>query len=67
MSQKKVVTKHLLGKCRKFLAQNPILNVLTLGDSYAPILRMSTLFTAIESDQVLLEYVPFIARFQNLS
>jgi ribosomal protein S18 acetylase RimI-like enzyme len=49
----KVVTSHLLGKCRRFLAQNPILNVLTLGDSYSPLLGVSTLYTAVENSQVV--------------
>lgn len=53
MLLKKVVNTHLIGKCRKFLAINPILNVLTLGDSYKPLLEMSTLYAAVEDGQVV--------------
>jgi ribosomal protein S18 acetylase RimI-like enzyme len=46
-------SKNLLGKCRRFLAQNPTVNVLPLGDSYPPLSRKSTLYTAVEDKQIV--------------
>jgi ribosomal protein S18 acetylase RimI-like enzyme len=45
-------TPHKLGKARKFLAENPVFNVLPLGDTYAPLLGVSNLFIATERSAV---------------
>jgi len=45
-------TPHQLGKARKFLAANPVFNVLPLGDTYAPLLAVSKLFIATERSAV---------------
>jgi predicted GNAT family acetyltransferase len=47
------VTPHQLRKARKFLAENPVFNVLPLGDTYAPLLRVSKLFIATEGSTVI--------------
>jgi ribosomal protein S18 acetylase RimI-like enzyme len=46
------VNPHQLGKARKFLAENPVFNVLPLGDTYAPLLGVSKLFIATEGSAV---------------
>jgi len=43
----------LLGKCRKFLAQDLTANVLVLGDCYSPLLEASTLYCACKGNQVV--------------
>jgi RimJ/RimL family protein N-acetyltransferase len=53
MVQIKIVSKNLLGKCRRFLAQNPTVNVLPLGDSYPPLSRVSTLYSAVKDKQII--------------
>ena len=45
-------TPHQLGKARKFLAENPVLNLLPLGDTYSPLLAVSKLFIATERSAV---------------
>lgn len=49
----KVMSKNLLHACQKFLAQDPIANVLPLGDLFPPLLQVSSVYSAIESDQVV--------------
>ena len=46
-------TPHQLGKARNFLAANPVFNVLPLGDTYAPLLRVSKLFIATRGSAVI--------------
>jgi ribosomal protein S18 acetylase RimI-like enzyme len=53
MIQVKKVTGNLLGKCRRFLAQNPVSNVLPLTDCYSPLLKASTLYCAIDDDEIM--------------
>jgi ribosomal protein S18 acetylase RimI-like enzyme len=53
MLQIKTVSSNLLGKCRRFLAQNPVANVLPLGDSYPPLFRVSTLYSALKDNRVI--------------
>lgn len=53
MLQIKIVSNNLLGKCRQFLAQNPIANILPLGDFYSPLFRVSTLYSAIKDNRVI--------------
>jgi hypothetical protein len=48
-----ILTQHQLGKVRRFLARNPILNVLPLGDSYSPLLRVSKLFGAFKGADIV--------------
>lgn len=49
----KVMSKSLLRACRRFLAQDPIANVLPLGDLYSPLLQVSDVYGAIKSNQVV--------------
>lgn len=53
MLLKPVVTRHQLGKVKVFLACDPVLNVLLLGDCYLPILRASKLIAAYEGVNVV--------------
>ena len=53
MHIRKVMSKSLLRACRKFLARDPIANVLPLGDLYSPLLQVSDVYSAIESNQVV--------------
>jgi GNAT superfamily N-acetyltransferase len=47
-----MVTQRQLGKVRLFLAGNPVLNVLPLGDCYQPLLKVSKLLGAYEGAKV---------------
>jgi len=49
----KVSDAGLLRSCRRFLAQDPVANVLVLGDLYAPLLNVSDVYAAIQNSQVL--------------
>jgi len=49
----KVTSAGLLRACRRLLAQNPVANVLPLGDLYSPLLRVSDVYSAIEDNQVV--------------
>jgi len=53
MLLREAATPHQLGKARKFLAENPVFNVLPLGDTYAPLLGVSKLFLATEGSAVI--------------
>jgi ribosomal protein S18 acetylase RimI-like enzyme len=53
MLQTRIVPYNLLGKCRRFLAQNPTVNVLPLGDSYPPLSRVSTLYSVAKGKQII--------------
>jgi len=50
---KKVTSGNLLRACRRFLIHEPVVNVLLLGDLYSPLLRVSDIYGAIESDRVV--------------
>jgi predicted GNAT family acetyltransferase len=48
MKIREVSSKSLMLRCRRFLARNPTINVLPLGDLYHPLFRVSNVFCAIE-------------------
>jgi len=50
---RKVVSASLLRACRRFLAQDPVANVLPLGDLYSPLIQVSDVYSAIKSSQVV--------------
>ena len=50
---RKVTSASLLRACRRFLAQDPVANVLPLGDLYSPLLQVSDVYSAIKSSQVV--------------
>jgi RimJ/RimL family protein N-acetyltransferase len=50
---KRVTTRSLLTDCRTFLSRDPITNVLTLGDLYPPLIRVSDLYCAVEDKMVI--------------
>jgi ribosomal protein S18 acetylase RimI-like enzyme len=50
---RKIVSTSALRACRTFLAQNPISNVLPLGDLYSPLFQVSDVFEAVENSQVV--------------
>jgi ribosomal protein S18 acetylase RimI-like enzyme len=47
------VAGNLLGNCRRYLSQDPIQNVLSLGDCYSPLSGASTLYCAVKDKQVV--------------
>jgi ribosomal protein S18 acetylase RimI-like enzyme len=47
------VAGNLLDKCRQFLSQDPVYNVLSLGDCYSPLYEASTLYCAVKDRQVV--------------
>lgn len=53
MQIRKVISKSLLMACRRFLAQDPIANVLPLGDLYSPLLQVSDVYSAVRGKQVV--------------
>lgn len=48
-----VKSESLLRACRSYLGQDPVANVLPLGDLYQPLYRVSEVYSAVESNQVL--------------
>jgi predicted GNAT family acetyltransferase len=48
-----VESKSLLRACRRFLGQDPVANVLPLGDLYPPLLQVSNIHSAIENSKVV--------------
>lgn len=50
---RKATSASLLRACRKLLAEDPIANVLPLGDLYSPLLQVSDVYSAIKSSQVV--------------
>lgn len=50
---RRVISASLVRTCRRFLAQNPIVNVLPLGDLYSPLLQVSDVYSAIKSSRVV--------------
>jgi len=50
---RKAISTDLRRACRRFLAQDPISNVLPLGDLYSPLLNVSDVYSAIKSKQVV--------------
>jgi ribosomal protein S18 acetylase RimI-like enzyme len=53
MIQTEIVLNNQLRKCRRYLAKDPIANVLTLGDLYSPLFEVSTVYSAFEDKQVV--------------
>lgn len=49
----KVSSKSSLRTCREFLAKDPVINVLPLGDVYSPLLKVSNIYSAIERKRVV--------------
>jgi len=50
---RKVASKSSFRACRRFLAQDPIANVLPLGDLYSPLLQVSDVYSAVRSSKVV--------------
>ncbi len=50
---RKVASKSSLMACRRFLAQDPIANVLPLGDLYSPLFQVSDIYSAVRSSKVV--------------
>jgi len=50
---RKVTSASLLRACRRFLAQDPVTNVLPLGDLYSPLLQISDVYSTIKSSKVV--------------
>lgn len=50
---RKVASMSLLRACRRFLAQDPVSNVLPLGDLYSPLLKVSHINCAVKSYRVV--------------
>jgi len=50
---RKVTSASLLSSCRRFLAQDPVVNVLPLGDLYSPLLQVSDVYSAIEKGKIV--------------
>jgi len=48
-----VTSKSLLTACRRFLAKDPAANVLPLGDLYAPLFKVSDIYSAIVGNSVV--------------
>jgi len=49
----RVISTSSLRTCRRVLAQDPIANVLPLGDLYSPLLQVSDIYRAIKSNKVI--------------
>jgi ribosomal protein S18 acetylase RimI-like enzyme len=50
---RKVVSLDLRKACRKYLTRDLITNVLVLGDLYSPLLRVSTVYAALDREEVV--------------
>lgn len=50
---RKVTSTSLIRACRRFLAQDPVINVLSLGYLYPPLIKLSDVYSAIENGQVV--------------
>lgn len=53
MDIKRVEPKNLISICRRFLAKDPVVNLLPLGDLYQPLLSVSDVYCATENDSVV--------------
>lgn len=53
MLQTEIVLGNRLRKCRRYLAKDPIGNVLTLGDLYSPLFEVSTVYSAFEDKRIV--------------
>jgi ribosomal protein S18 acetylase RimI-like enzyme len=52
LNVRKVRSPDLLLRCKRYLAKDPIANVLSLGDLYQPLLSVSSIYVSIENDGV---------------
>lgn len=50
---RKVTSRSLQNACKKYLAKDPIANVLPLGDLYSPLLQVSDIYTAVDNDHII--------------
>ena len=53
MQVQKLSSEAQLRTCRRFLAEDPVANVLPLGDLYAPLLNASEIYLAIENTKIV--------------
>lgn len=53
MLQTEIVLGNRLRNCRRYLAKDPIANVLTLGDLYSPLFEVSTLYSAFDHKRIV--------------
>jgi len=53
MDIRKVSSKNLTDICRRFLARNPVVNLLPLGDLYQPLFSVSAVYCATEHNTVV--------------
>lgn len=53
MDIKRVTSKDLVTICRRFLAKDPVTNVLPLGDLYSPLFSVSNVYCAMKSNTVV--------------
>ncbi|MDH5461426.1 MAG: GNAT family N-acetyltransferase [Candidatus Bathyarchaeota archaeon] len=50
---RKVTSTDLIRACRRYLAQDPVSNVLPLGDLYSPLFEVSDVYFAVETARVV--------------
>jgi len=50
---RKVTSAGLVRACRRYLAQDPVSNVLPLGDLYSPLFEVSDVYCAVETARVV--------------
>jgi ribosomal protein S18 acetylase RimI-like enzyme len=50
---RKVTSAGLVQACRRYLAQDPVSNVLPLGDLYSPLFQVSDVYCAVERERVV--------------
>lgn len=50
---RKVMSAGLVQACRRYLAQDPVSNVLPLGDLYSPLFQVSDVYCAVERERVV--------------
>jgi ribosomal protein S18 acetylase RimI-like enzyme len=53
MNIKRVESKNLISICRRFLAKDPVVNLLPLGDLYQPLFSVSDVYCATENNSVV--------------
>jgi ribosomal protein S18 acetylase RimI-like enzyme len=53
MGIKRVESKNLISVCRRFLAEDPVANLLPLGDLYPPLFSVSDVYCATEDNMVV--------------
>ncbi len=53
LQMRKVASAGLVRACRRYLAQDPVSNVLPLGDLYSPLFEVSDVYCAVERKRVV--------------